>query len=370
MFDELTRELLDLTASVKGTRAEPLRDGDRLLLLLVLRVRRLLLSARARSRSVADVHEPATIPERPLLAPWYRIVGDGDRLLLEHGQSLVVLEGAAVHTLLPRLLPLLDGTRTVDMLAERLGAAARSAIELALGLLAAHHLLVEGPDAPRGLRAAAHAVAAAYDLPPAVAAERLGGARIGVVGRSPAGVEIARLLHAAGIGEVVRLSWRAGREVDLVVVAPAADEGDALPGWNRGALERGVRWLPVRADDGRFAAAGPLVVPGESCCYECLLLRRSANLGFGNDLADVEAAPLAAGTDAPLDALLVAVAAHLAVRWTVGRDATVPGVLYTIERLPALALSAHPVLRVPRCGACSQAATLAPRLPWHAAEAV
>ncbi len=62
-----------------------------------------------------------------------------------------------------------------------------------------------------------------------------------------------------------------------------------------------------------------------------------------------------------LDALLVAVAAHLAVRWTVGRDATVPGVLYTIERLPALALSAHPVLRVPRCGACSQAATLAPQ---------
>jgi bacteriocin biosynthesis cyclodehydratase domain-containing protein len=127
--------------------------------------------------------------------------------------------------------------------------------------------------------------------------------------------------------------------------------------------------LPVRADDGRFAAAGPLVVPGESCCYECLLLRRSANLGFGTDLAEVEAAPLAAGTDAPVDALLVAVAAHLAVRWTVGRDATVPGVLYTIERLPALVLSAHPVLRVPRCGACSQAATLAPRLPWHAAEA-
>ena len=100
-----------------------------------------------------------------------------------------------------------------------------------------------------------------------------------------------------------------------------------------------------------------------------MLLRRSANLGFGTDLAEIEAAPLAAGTDAPVDALLVAVAAHLAVRWTVGRDATVPGVLYTIERLPAIVLG-HPVLRVPRCGACSQAATLAPRLPWHAAEAV
>ena len=194
---------------------------------------------------MADVHEPATIPERPLLPPWYRVVGDGDRLLLEHGQSLVVLEGAAVRTLLPTLLPLLDGTRTLDMLVERLGAAARPAIELALGLLAAHHLLVEGPDAARELRAAAHAVAAAYDLPPAVAAERLGGARIGVVGRSPAGVEIARLLHAAGIGEVVRLlmaGWTRGRP------------RRGRPGGRRG--RRASRVEPGRARAGRAVAAG------------------------------------------------------------------------------------------------------------------
>src|ERR687886_1970204 len=113
------------------------------------------------------------IPRRPLPAPWYRLVGDGDRLLLEHGQVVVVLEGAAVRTLLPALLPLLDGTRTVDDLAHRLGPAAREAIDHALETLAAHRLLADGPEAPPPLRETAHAVAAAFDVDPSVAAERL-----------------------------------------------------------------------------------------------------------------------------------------------------------------------------------------------------
>jgi bacteriocin biosynthesis cyclodehydratase domain-containing protein len=192
---------------------------------------------------------------------------------------------------------------------------------------------------------------------------------VGVVGGSPAGGEIARLLHGAGIGDVRRLSWRNDRKVDLAVVAPARDEGDALPAWNRVALERPTRWLPVRSHDGRLAAIGPLVVPGESCCYECVLLRRAANLEYGDDLAEIEAAPLAAIADTGIDALMVAVATHLVVRWVAGRDTTVPGVLHVVETYPGLALSAHHVLRVPRCGACSNADRVAPPLPWHAAAA-
>src|SRR5204862_7816982 len=117
-------------------------------------------------------------PTSPLLAPWYRLVGDGDRLLLEHAQVVVVLEGAAVSTLLPALLPLLDGTRTVPDLVERLGVAARPAVDRALETLAGHGLLVEGPAAPEPVRQAAHALAAAHAVAPAVAAERLAEARI------------------------------------------------------------------------------------------------------------------------------------------------------------------------------------------------
>src|SRR5205823_14622223 len=146
------------------------RDGRRLLLLLLARV----------------LPRVTAVPALPLLAPWYRVVGDGERLLLEYAQSVVVLEGAAVQTLLPALLPLLDGTRSVDDLAARLGPPARPAIEAAVALLAEHGAVIDGPDAPPDLRDAARGVAAAYRLSPAVAADRLRTAVVGAAGSGDA----------------------------------------------------------------------------------------------------------------------------------------------------------------------------------------
>jgi bacteriocin biosynthesis cyclodehydratase domain-containing protein len=309
------------------------------------------------------------VPERPLLAPWYRLVGDGDRLLLEHGQVVVVLEGGAVSTLLPHLLPLLDGTRTIDDLVARLGPPVRPAVELALSTLAQHGLLTAGPDAPEDARETAHAFAALFDVVPRVAAERLQEARVGVVGSSPTADDVARLLQAGGIRKLRRWSWRRSGEADLCVVIPAADEVDRLQGWNAVALEHELRWLPVRPWDGRAAFVGPLVVPHESCCYECVLLRRAANVEYRDDLVDVDAAPVAATAAVPFDALVAAVAAYTALRWLVGRDTTLPGLMRAVEAQPVLSLSTHTVLRVPRCPACSPVVHAAAPLPWHEAEA-
>jgi bacteriocin biosynthesis cyclodehydratase domain-containing protein len=309
----------------------------------------------------------AAFPRLPLLAPWYRVVGDGDRLLLEHGGSLVVLEGAAVRVLLPALLPLLDGTRTVDDLAQRLGVAARPAIEHALATLAEHEALVEGPDAPRERREAAHAVAGVYGLAPADAAARLEAATIGVVGRSPAGADVSRLLRLAGVEGVRQISWRASTDLDLVVVVPAVDELDLVAAWNRRAHERSIRWLLLRPFDGRFAIVGPLVVPGESACHECVLRRRGANLGFGDSIFDVESAPTSAVAPATIGAFLAALAADVALRWSVGHDTTLPGILHIVEAHPELALTRHLVLRVPRCTVCSPVESSPGRLPWHEA---
>jgi bacteriocin biosynthesis cyclodehydratase domain-containing protein len=311
----------------------------------------------------------ALIPARPHLSPWYRLVGDGDRLLLEHGQVVVALEGAAVSTLLPPLLPLLDGTRTLDDIAERIGLAARPAIERALETLSSHGLLAEGPAAPPEIREAAHAIAAGHGLSPTEAAKRLESATVGIVGSGARGVEVARLLRLAGAGEVRRVSWRRGAEVALTVVAPAADELDAVSGWNELALRRGLTWLPLRPFDGRMTGIGPIVVPGESCCYECVLLRRAANVEYGGDLSEIEAAPVAATADPPLDAAAAGLCAHLALRWLVAGDTTLAGVMFALEPRPTPALSEHFVLRVPRCPACSNARRFAPRLPWHEAQA-
>src|ERR1043166_1660931 len=104
MLAKLASELLDLRATTLGARRHP-------------------------------------VPIVQLLAPWYRLSWSDDRLLLEHGQTVVALEGGAVRTLLPTLLPLLDGTRTHDDLVARLGVAVRPALELALEVLASHGLL-------------------------------------------------------------------------------------------------------------------------------------------------------------------------------------------------------------------------------------
>jgi len=309
------------------------------------------------------------LPRLPLLAPWFRVVGDGDRLLLEYAQSLVVVEGAAVRTLLPALLPLLDGTRTVDDLVRRLGAPARQAIEGALALLAAHGAVVEGPDAPVRGRDAARAIAAAAGIPPALAAERLEAARVAVVGGGEPAVDVARLLSLSGVRATRRRRWRARGPADLVVVAPAADELDRLPAFNRSALRSGLPWLLVRPHDGRSAAIGPLVVPHQTCCYECLLLRRGANAGYPAELDELESAAFAAPCEPPVAAAAAALAAHLALRFVAARDRTCAGVVLTLETRPALRLDEHAVLRVPRCPSCSTAAQAAAPLPWHEADA-
>src|SRR5437762_2498520 len=56
----------------------------------------------------------SAIPESPHLKPWYRVARQGETLVLEYAHRAVVFRGAAVARLVPPLLPLLDGTRTLD----------------------------------------------------------------------------------------------------------------------------------------------------------------------------------------------------------------------------------------------------------------
>src|SRR5579864_5579639 len=86
-------------------------------------------------------------PERPLLKPWYRVSAEGGRSVLRYAGSVLEFEGAAAQRLIPHLLPLLDGTRTVDDVAAELGEKVRPAVEHALTLMRAHDLLTE-PSPP------------------------------------------------------------------------------------------------------------------------------------------------------------------------------------------------------------------------------
>jgi bacteriocin biosynthesis cyclodehydratase domain-containing protein len=314
------------------------------------------------------------IPALPYLAPWYRIATADDEVVLEYGQRIICLAGRAGAVLVPVLLPLLDGTRTVDEIVEVLGEPARPAVEAALQRLVEHDLLLEGPPLPDDVAAplAATTELLASLRPGGVtlreAAAALDSGSVAVVGRGPAAVEVCRLLRQSGVR--VQRSEAISTGVDLVVCAPAPAQLPGLGDWNRQALASGQPWLQVLPFDGRYASVGPLYLPNETCCFECFRLRRLANLDVGDELASLEAVPAPYPAAPALQAVVAGIATTLALEWLVLRDHYVPAAFYGVELAEALTVSLHHVHRVPRCPACSGLADVAAPLPWHKEHAV
>jgi bacteriocin biosynthesis cyclodehydratase domain-containing protein len=312
------------------------------------------------------------LPDRPSLAPWCRLVQDGSRVLIEHGGTLVTLEGAAARALLPRLLPLLDGTRTREELEATLGHAAAPAVDNALALLAEHQLLVDGATVDEGHPAAAaatFAAAVAGGTTPAAAVDALEGARVAVVGSSSIARELARLLPLSGLPQVETVSLdQEPAAGSFLIAAPEHDDLDALSSLNDRALRRRDPWLQVLPYDGRFLIAGPVFVPGASACHACFVTRRAAASGFDEDFDLVERTPRRAPLPAPLVSIAAGLAAILAVRWLTTADPTLPGRFYALEAGVVLGLRFDRLLRVPRCAACGPHAQAVPS-PWFEAVA-
>jgi len=314
------------------------------------------------------------IPELPYLAPWYRLASTDEAVVLEYGQCIICLAGRAGAVLVPVLLPLLDGTRTLDEIVEVLGEPARPAIEGALERLTEYDLLLNGPpppdDSPAPLVAAAEFLASLQPggLTPHDAAASLRSLSVTVVGTGAAAAEIVRLMQVSGV-EVCRAS-AISCDADLVVCAPDPSQLPGLPEWNSQALASGMQWLQVLPFDGRYACVGPLCIPGETCCFECFRRRRQANLDVGDELVLLETSPATYPTPSFVSALIAGLATTVALRWLVLRDNGAPSAFYAIELGEDLAVTRHHVHRVPRCTGCSGIADAAAPLPWfkeHAA---
>jgi bacteriocin biosynthesis cyclodehydratase domain-containing protein len=309
------------------------------------------------------------IPALPYLAPWYRIATADEGVVLEYGQRIICLAGRAGAVLMPVLLPLLDGTRTLDEIVEVLGEPVRPAIEAALDRLDEHDLLVNGPplpgDVPPPLSATAELLASLRpgERTPRDTAASIGSRSVSVVGSGPSAVEVGRLLRLSGAQ--VRRDESIAVGADLVVCAPAPEELPTLDDRNLEALASGQPWLQVLPFDGRYASAGPLYLPGETCCFECFRRRRMANLDSGAELALLEATPPRYQIAPAVQSLVAGIATMLALEWLVLRDHYVPAAFYAVELGQALGVRLHYIHRVPRCPACSGLADVAAPLPWH-----
>jgi bacteriocin biosynthesis cyclodehydratase domain-containing protein len=301
----------------------------------------------------------------PELKPWYRIAESPAGVTLRYGASALLFEGAAARTLLPRLLPLLDGTRTADDLAAELGPPVRPAVDHALDLLAGRGLLRRrAPADDREDRARTVELLAATDpgaRSPEELRDALGEATVSVLGDGSLAGDVGRLLLRAGVGAVER-GWAA----DLVVAAPAPDDAGRLEEWNAEALAHGVPWLQLVPFDGSIAAVGPLFVPGETACHACFRLRRAVD-GTAAGERQLRAHHLSSPA---LDAAVAGLAASVAVQWLATHDSAAAGCLLALEPEPHLSLTRHAVYRVPRCPACSPLARTASLSPWGAEDPV
>jgi bacteriocin biosynthesis cyclodehydratase domain-containing protein len=312
----------------------------------------------------------AAVPERPLLKPWYRLAVADGKVVLDYAQSAVIFDGAAAARLLPVLLPLLDGEHALSDIVAELGEPAAPAIEQALELLARHRLLtsrlpsaVAESGADETLRFLLATDRGNRD--PAGLSDTLRQARVCVVGTAPVGEELARILLCSGVGAVepARLSGSPPCGV-FAVVAPDPEELPALERWNRRCLGEGITWLALLPCDGRIAPVGPLFVPGETACYDCFRIRRASTCGYAEEFWSLEDSPAETPDAVPLRRAVAGIAGWLVLRWLVGRDASLPGVLHALEVGPPVALTVNHVWRVPRCPSCSETSGAAPPSPW------
>src|SRR4051812_33400323 len=183
------------------------------------------------------------LPVRPRLCPGIVVVELADGVLLEGAAERRVLRGNAARTLLPRLLPLIDGTCSVDELAAALPGVKARAVEAAVALLYSCGVLDDADDTPLPARTPSSASLAYYarlvdstraNRSVEGVARRLAAAHVGLAGDlDPA---LAELLRACGIGRVPCSAPVTG--MDLVVAS-----GPQLAAVDDACGRLGIPWL-------------------------------------------------------------------------------------------------------------------------------
>lgn len=334
-------------------------------------------------------------PRRPRFSEDYLVVPLGpEGLLVAGAEKREIFRGRSASRLLPRLLPLLDGTRRASDLAEALPGLSAAVIEDVLGLLYLRGLLEEGAGAADAApldedARRRHAEQLAFfgrytDVnrinPNRHAAQRrLGRSRVLVLAHEAFGAQVARGLSEAGAGACTlvalasRLADEGAREALRAAAAPvplellehegdlavrlagltlvvACAEGEPVELWaslDAACRAAGVPWLRASLAGGRLQL-GPRFAPSETACYLCA--RRFLE-------AAASEPPSALASRAAAGLIEIAALMELTGLFTNGLANRARSV-----DLAECEVSYTNVLRLPRCGRCGPGATSQDRL--------
>ncbi|MBO8201137.1 hypothetical protein ACFW4X_08170 [Streptomyces smyrnaeus] len=265
----------------------------------------------AEQTGAAALRDPQlSVPALPRLRRGLAVQPVSEGLVVEGLPAPQVFRGKAATALLPRLLPLLDGTKDCAALAEELGIAPRAVFK-ALSLLWMCGVIEDTPSPGSEQSAAGDALAAELadhlsrmgDSTGANScweqgALRLTTARVALFGTGPTATALAEELGPSA--PVVRVTGTDGVPPEGTTLAVAA----ALPAAELSAVaaacrERNLPLVRVAVFAGR-ARLGPFVHPDCTPCLDCLLAEE----------ADTEEAPGTPEADEEAAALTAALAAH------------------------------------------------------------
>lgn len=159
------------------------------------------------------------------------------------------------------------------------------------------------------------------------------------------------------------------RSVACVVVTSDFGSHPVLSEWNRFCIEHGRHFFPVILYN-LTGYMGPLVVPGETACFECLRARQNSQMEDYRTKRAVEEAAFEGQRVAGFHPAMASVMGDIAaVELTKLYGDVLPswkiGTLIEVNLL-ATRLEARKVLKIPRCPACSPLNRRSPTSPRKA----
>lgn len=232
-----------------------------------------LVSAGAMGRAFATDPE-LRLPDRPRLIPELLVAPAGDDGVLFAGAaSTEVVRGRSARGLLPRLLPLLDGTRAIDAVAGDLPDVSRRDVHDAVALLFSRGLLEDGP-LPDGVPRFPDLVSflgryndvSRSNRSRVEAFRRLAAARVRVAGPSGCADVVGEQLASSGVPAPADGAAPGGDALSILISTGDAPLGDAAVAT---ALRDSGAVFLVRLGAAE-AHLGPLLVEGVSVCPQCV----------------------------------------------------------------------------------------------------
>ena len=353
------------------------------------------------SASRAAGSPPQNPPAERLRSLPAQLIPVSGGVVLRRGTVLVEIAGDRAHEVLECLLAATAGEEgaTVQEICARFAAPDRPAVESLLTELRGRRLLVPAGDSP---------TAAPQPPPPrrdgtaerldvhfwhlgqraTEVASALDGRRIAVVGVNAVSHTLVAALAAVGATKVEVVDhpplrntgladepaapllgpqWLEDADrADLHCTVATSDFGytEALRLWNRFCVERGIPFLPVVLDN-LVGTVGPVVVPGETPCYECLRSRQFSHLAEPAVHRRAEAAVAEGSHVSALHPSSAAVLGELAAveltKWFGGARLPVRQSGRVVEvNVSEPSVVSRRVLKVPRCPVCGPATRHSP----------